>query len=55
MRYKDARKLHNEDEIIVKSTGASLQVVGEVEDDTVHRDVFIRCTDGNLYHHRDVR
>lgn len=52
MRYRDAKKLHNEDEVIVKSSGCSQFVVDiEVQD----KDVFVRCDDGVLYHHTALR
>ena len=54
MTQRNAKKLHNEDEIIFKGTGQVLTVI-EVEDDSLHRDIFIRCDDGNLYHHREVK
>ena len=54
MKYIDAKKLHNEDEVIVKGTNKSLYVV-EIEHDAEHKDVFIRCDDGNLYHHTALK
>lgn len=52
MTYREAKKLHSEDEIQVKSTGCFLHVISvEIQP----RDVFIRATDGNLYHHTAVR
>lgn len=54
MTYIQAKKLHNGDEVISKETGVYLYVV-QTEIDAEHRDVFIRCDDGNCYHHRTVR
>lgn len=52
MRYRDAKKLHNEDEVIIKATGCSKYVV----DIEIHKkDVFVYCDDGILYHHTDIR
>ena len=48
MTFREAKKLHNEDEVLVKGTGKSLRVV-EIEIE--NRNVFIRCDDGKLYHH----
>ena len=56
MRYRDALKLHNEDEVTVKETGAVLRVICHTSD--FHRclpSCMILCDDGNTYHHRDVR
>lgn len=52
MTYLAAKRLHNGDEITVKATNNIIRVVGDVEIDG--KDVFIYCTDGNLYHHRDI-
>lgn len=51
MRYKDAKKLHNEDEVTLKRTGEVLVVV---ETEVQEKDVFIRCDDGVLYHHTAI-
>lgn len=52
MTFREAKKLHNEDEVLVKGTSKSLHVVDiEVEG----RNVFIRCDDGKLYHHTALR
>ena len=54
MTYREAKKLHNEDEVLSKETGRSLYVIS-VEVDTEHRDVFVRCSDGLCYHHTAIR
>lgn len=54
MKYIDAKKLHNEDEVIVKGTDKPLYVV-EIEHDVEHKDVFIRCDDGVMYHHTALK
>lgn len=53
MTFAEAKKLHDEDEVIVKKTGQVLQVLGDVEVDG--KDVFIRCTDGRVYHHTGIK
>lgn len=53
MKFVDAKKLHDEDEVIVKKTGCVLHVLGDVEVDG--KDVFIPCDDGKLYHHTAVK
>lgn len=52
MDYRHAKKLHNEDEILIKATGETLRVV-EVEN--TGRAVIVVCDDGHAYHHRDIR
>ena len=52
MSYHDAKKLHNEDEVIRKSDDRSLYVVEiEVQDD---KNVLVVCDDGNTYHHTEI-
>ena len=52
MRYRDAKKLHREDEVVRKSDGRSLYVV-EVEIPN-GKNVLIMCDDGNTYHHTEI-
>jgi len=54
MKYVNAKRLHNEDEVISKETGDSLYVVS-TEVDEEHKKVIILCDDGNYYHHRDIK
>lgn len=52
MTYKNARKLHNEDEIIVKETGESLYVIStEINE----KNVIIFCNNGEYYYHKDIK
>lgn len=52
MTYQNAKKLHNEDEIIVKETNYPLFVVSVEITDKV---VYVECDDGSVYHHRDIK
>lgn len=54
MTYPQAKKLHNGDEVTFKRTGRIMRVV-EVDVDETHKDVFIRCDDGNVYHHTALK
>ena len=54
MKYMDAKKLHNGDEVVSKETGASLYVV-EIVVDEVSKDVFVYCDDGAMYHHIKIK
>lgn len=52
MTFRDAKKLHNGDEVIFKETKSILYVV-EVKIDG--SDIYIYCDDGNWYHHRTLK
>jgi hypothetical protein len=52
MEYRKAKKLHNEDEIIVKATGCSLYVISTT---ITEKTVYVECDDGNIYHHKDIK
>ena len=54
MKYKDASKLHNNDEVIVKKTGEILRV-SFIERYEKEKSIFVFCDDGNEYHHRELR
>ena len=52
MTFANAKKLHNEDEIIVKRTGEVLTVLStEIKEKTV----IVLCDDGNEYYHQDIK
>ena len=52
MKYCDAKKLHNEDEVIIKAGNWPAYVVSvEVK----KKAVFVMCDDGNVYHHTEIR
>ena len=52
MTRRQAEKLHNEDEIMVKETGEILTVLSV---DVYHKMVLVHCDNGNVYHHKDIR
>lgn len=52
MKLKDAMKLHNEDEVIVKRTGEILHVV---ESHLNQKIVYLLLDDGEWYDHKEVR
>lgn len=58
MTYANARKLHNEDEVILKKTGACLRVLDvscpRPMNMIQRKEVFIKCDDGNTYHHTEI-
>lgn len=54
MRYRDAKKLHNGDEVVVKAGNRTLRVVS-IEDVPDAGAVMVLCDDGNEYPHRDIR
>lgn len=51
MTYRNAKKLHNEDEVTEKKTGRILSVIS-VEFDK--KDVFVECSNGVTYHHTAI-
>ena len=54
MTYRNAKKLHNEDEVMHKYTGEILTIV-EVKIDELHKEVYVMCHDGEWYHHRTIQ
>ena len=55
MTFRDAKKLHNEDEVTVKSTKqivTVLQVYLYLEKDK--RYIMLECDDGNTYYHDEI-
>lgn len=57
MTYRNAQKLHNEDEVTIKATGRVLRVLNTIviNDPLFTKAVFIECEDGNTYRHTDVK
>ena len=59
MKFDDAKKLHNEDEVIIKKTGRALQVIStEVYEKNKNNNfnaVIVYCEDGNKYHHTEIK
>lgn len=54
MKYTDAKKLHNGDEIFCKYNGVHYTVT-ETQIDTEHREVYVLCDDGISRHHRTIK
>ena len=54
MRYRDAKKLRNGDEVTLKSGGTTRRVVS-IEDYPANKFVSVLCDDGVEYHHRALR
>lgn len=55
MTFRNAKKLHNEDEVTIKTTGETLWVLNAWVPDDNSKVVLIECDDGNTYHHTEVR
>lgn len=57
MTFRNAKKLHNEDEVTIKETGRVLRVLNAyvLDDPLFTKCVLIECEDGNTYHHTEVR
>lgn len=52
MRYRNAKKLHNGDEVSVKKTGLVQQVLTVERPD--EKTILVYCDDGCTYHHREI-
>lgn len=52
MKKSDAKKLHNEDEVIVKKTGEVLRVV---DSHLNSKRVYLLLSDGNYYNHKEIK
>lgn len=55
MTFRNAKRLHNEDEVTVKRTGEVLWVLDAWVPEDNPKVVLIECDDGNTYTHREVR
>ena len=51
MTFSDAKKLQIGDSIVLKHTDAPCRIT-EIE--SKNKDIFLRCDDGLLYHHKDI-
>lgn len=54
MTFRNARKLHNEDEVTVKKTNIVLTVLDTYIDES-GKYVLVECDDGNTYYHDEIR
>lgn len=52
MNYYQAKKLHNEDEVIVKETGENLQVI---KTRICPKKVLVMLENGEVYHHTQIK
>ena len=52
MKKDDARKLHNEDEVIVKKTGQILRVVEKYPHPKL---IYLLLSDGYWYNNKEVK
>lgn len=55
MKLVDAKKLHNEDEVLIRESRTEFRPAFVVETIVEDKDVFIRCDDGHLYHHTALK
>lgn len=54
MTFRNAKQLHNEDEVAIKETNTVVTVLGAYADET-GKHVLIECDDGNTYCHDEIR
>ena len=59
MKYSDAKKLHNGDEVTVKETKRILTVIQAYAprpmNNIERKTILVECDDGNTYHHTDIK
>lgn len=55
MKYADAKKLHKGDEVLIRESRTEFRPAFVIETIVEDKDVFIRCDDGHLYHHRALK
>lgn len=54
MTFKNAKKLHNEDEVTIKETNTVVTVLDAYIDES-GKHVLIKCDDGNTYYHDEIQ
>ena len=54
MTFANAKKLHNEDEVTIKATGAVLTVLDAYPSEN-NKHIIIECDDGNTYYNDEVK
>ena len=54
MTFRNAKKLHNEDEVTIKETNAVVTVLDTYVDE-YDKHVLIECDDGNTYYHDEIQ
>lgn len=52
MTYREAKKLHNGDEVIIKKTS---EVVTVIENHIFAKRTELLCNNGNIYYHNEVK
>lgn len=55
MTFRNAKKLHNEDEVTIKETGNILRVLDAYVNLFNSKQILIKCEDGNTYTHKEIK
>lgn len=57
MTFRNAKKLHNEDEVTIKRTGRVVRILNAyvIDDPLFTKAVVIEADDGHTYTHTEVR
>ena len=59
MKYADAKKLHNGDEVTVKETNEILTVIQAYAprpmNNIYRKQILVECDDGNTYYHTEIK
>ena len=54
MKFRDAKKLHNEDEVTVKETNEVVTVLQAYQSEN-GKHITVECDDGNTYYNDEIR
>ena len=54
MRFRDAKRLHNEDEVTIKETNEVVTVLQSYQSEN-GKHIIVECDDGNTYYNNEIR
>ena len=54
MKFRDAKRLHNEDEVTVKETNEVVTVLQSYQSEN-GKHIIVECDDGNTYYNDEIR
>ena len=54
MKFRDAKRLHNEDEVTIKETNEVVTVLQSYQSEN-GKHIIVECDDGNTYYNDEIR
>ena len=54
MNFRDAKRLHNEDEVTIKETNEVVTVLQSYQSEN-GKYIIVECDDGNTYYNDEIR